>query len=204
MLIAPGIAARQWTNKLEQMVILAAVFGAFSGGAGAIISATAVGIPTGPTIIVVAFGLALLSMAFAPGRGLVWAQWRGWRDRRRFAAQRALHDLYHYAIDHGSPTAPAPDAFLRGVHGRAAHLGLDQLAAQGLARRENGTWRLTAVGAETAARQTHNQLLWAVYREYGHSMGLPVVNEDRRSEIADLLPPDAVVKLETKLAETLV
>ena len=27
MLIAPGIAARQWTQKLEQMVILAAVFG---------------------------------------------------------------------------------------------------------------------------------------------------------------------------------
>ena len=39
MLIAPGIAARQWTHKLDQMVILAAVFGAFSGGVGAVISA---------------------------------------------------------------------------------------------------------------------------------------------------------------------
>lgn len=39
MLIAPGVAARQWTHKLDQMVILAAVFGAFAGGVGAVISA---------------------------------------------------------------------------------------------------------------------------------------------------------------------
>jgi len=204
MLIAPGIAARQWTNKLEQMVILAAVFGAFSGGAGAIISATAVGIPTGPTIIVVAVGLALLSMAFAPERGLVWQQWRNWQDRRRFAAQRALHDLYHYAIDHGSPTTPVPDAFLSGIHGRAARLGLSQLNSQGLVKRQNGAWRLTAGGANTAASQTHNQLLWAVYREYGHSLGLPAIPENRRQELGQLLSPEAVARLEAKLAETLV
>ncbi|MEL6151679.1 MAG: iron chelate uptake ABC transporter family permease subunit, partial [Chloroflexota bacterium] len=72
MLIAPGIAARQWTQKLGQMVILSAVFGAFAGGTGAIISAVDANIPTGPMIIVVAFAVVLISIGFAPGRGLVW------------------------------------------------------------------------------------------------------------------------------------
>ncbi|MXW35053.1 MAG: metal ABC transporter permease [Chloroflexi bacterium] len=62
IMIAPGIAARQWTRKLDQMVILAAVFGAFAGGVGAVISAMDSDIPTGPMIIVVAFGLVLLSI----------------------------------------------------------------------------------------------------------------------------------------------
>ena len=62
MLIAPAIAARQWTQKLNQMVILAGVFGAFSGGVGAVISAFDGDIPTGPTIIIVAFALVVVSI----------------------------------------------------------------------------------------------------------------------------------------------
>ena len=102
MLIASGIAARQWTNQLGQMVILSAVFGAFSGSAGAIVSAVDADIPTGPLIVVVAFLLVAISLSFAPGRGLVWALLRRGADRRRFAAQTIRQDLYHYAIDHGA------------------------------------------------------------------------------------------------------
>ena len=102
MLIASGIAARQWTNQLGQMVILSAVFGAFSGSAGAIVSAVDADIPTGPLIVVVAFLLVAISLSFAPGRGLVWTLLRRGADRRRFAAQTIRQDLYHYAIDHGA------------------------------------------------------------------------------------------------------
>lgn len=90
MLIASGIAARQWTNQLGQMVILSAVFGAFAGGAGAIVSAVDADIPTGPLIVVVAFLLVAISLGFAPGRGLVWTLLRQRSDRRLFAAQTML------------------------------------------------------------------------------------------------------------------
>ena len=86
LLIAPGIAARQWTHKLGQMVILAALFGAFAGGTGAVISAVDRNLPTGPMIIIVAFLLVLVSISFAPGRGVIWALLRRRADRRRFAA----------------------------------------------------------------------------------------------------------------------
>ena len=134
MLIASGIAARQWTNQLGQMVILSAVFGAFSGSAGAIVSAVDADIPTGPLIVVVAFLLVAISLSFAPGRGLVWALLRRGADRRRFAAQTIRQDLYHYAIDHGAKAfATASAAHLQRPESKAfatasaAHLQTPEL-----------------------------------------------------------------------------
>ncbi|MCS6872404.1 MAG: metal ABC transporter permease [Anaerolineae bacterium] len=72
LLIAPPVAARQWTRRLEQMIVLAMLFGAFSGGAGAVLSALERGLPTGPLIIVVACGIVLVSLLLAPQRGILW------------------------------------------------------------------------------------------------------------------------------------
>jgi len=72
MVVAPASAARQWTNRLAVMVCLAAFFGAISGVTGAVISSTAVRIPTGPMIVICASGIFLFSLAFAPNRGLIW------------------------------------------------------------------------------------------------------------------------------------
>ncbi len=199
MLIASGIAARQWTNQLGQMVILSAVFGAFAGGAGAIISAVDADIPTGPLIVVVAFLLVALSLGFAPGRGLVWTLLRRRADRSRFAAQTMLQDLYHYATDHGSVDLAAPESFLFGVRGATAKLGLHQLQARGHAQRSNGAWMLTPAGIQAAAHDDRNHQLWAVYRQYADDLALPTVAEDRQQDIANALPPAAVAKLEYKL-----
>ena len=199
MLIASGIAARQWTNQLGQMVILSAVFGAFAGGVGAIVSAVDADIPTGPLIVVVAFLLVAVSLGFAPGRGLVWTLLRQRSDRRLFAAQTMLQDLYHYALDHGRADLPAPEPFLVGVRGATAREGLRQLQARGHVQRSNGAWMLTPAGIEAAARDDRNHLLWSVYRQYGDDLALPVVGEDRQQDIGDVLPPAAVAKLEYKL-----
>lgn len=86
LLIAPGIAARQWTHRLEQMVVLAGVLGAASGGVGAILSALDSDLPTGPMIIITASAFVVVSLLFAPGRGVVWNYLRRRRDRRRYAA----------------------------------------------------------------------------------------------------------------------
>lgn len=88
MLIAPAIAARQWTHSLEQMVVLAAALGAFAGGSGAVISALDSDIPTGPMIIVVAFALVLLSISLAPGRGVIWNQLRQRENHRQLRSRR--------------------------------------------------------------------------------------------------------------------
>lgn len=71
MLITPAAAARQWTNKLWVMVMLAAMFGDFSGAAGAYVSAVNTGIPTGPAIVIISGIIGVTSLLFAPKRGIL-------------------------------------------------------------------------------------------------------------------------------------
>lgn len=201
MLIAPGIAARQWTNKLNQMVILAAIFGAFSGGTGAIVSAIDTDIPTGPMIIVVTFLIVAISIGFAPGRGLMWRTLRQRGDKQRFAARTVLDDLFHYAYDHGSIETAVPESFLAGVSGNVYQVGLQQLERDGYVRKVGSNWQLTKSGAEVASRQYHNALLWDVYRQFNEELDLPLIAEDRQRDIRTLLSESAVTKLEQKLEE---
>lgn len=199
MLIAPGIAARQWTHKLSQMVMLSAVFGAFAGGLGAVLSAVDANVPTGPMIIVVAFAVVIVSLAFAPGRGLVWSWLRRRRDRRRFAAQTILRTLYHYAQSHGGPSYPVPASFINGTGGATVELGLSQLEKRRHVKPDNGAWVLTGSGAEAAAQDAHNQRLWDMYRLYSDELQLPLIAEDRQRDIHAVLSDTAVQKLESKL-----
>lgn len=199
MLIAPGIAARQWTQKLDQMVILSAVLGAFAGGTGAILSAVDADIPTGPMIIVVAFILVTLSIAFAPERGLVWTWLRRRGDRQRFAAQTALRDLYKYAQSHGSPSYPVPASFMVGVGGSHVAIGLQDLEQAGYIKQSDSAWILTPTGADIAKKDAYNQQLWDIYREYSDELQLPLIMEDRQRDIHMVLPEYAIEKLEHKL-----
>ena len=71
MLIAPSVAARQWTRRLEPMVLLSALFGAVSSATGTIASSSISKMPTGPAIVVAASVIVITSLLFAPRRGLV-------------------------------------------------------------------------------------------------------------------------------------
>ena len=82
MLVAPAVAARQWTDKFSVMMFLAACFGALAGVSGTIISSTASRIPTGPTIVLCATVVVGFSIAFASNRGLLWDRLRQQRNRR--------------------------------------------------------------------------------------------------------------------------
>ncbi len=82
MLVAPAAAARQWTDRLGVMVALAAFFGALAGVVGAMISATARGMSTGPTVVLCISAIVVFSIFFAPNRGLVWNMVRQQRNRQ--------------------------------------------------------------------------------------------------------------------------
>lgn len=71
MLISPAVAARQWTNNLSIMIILSAVFGAISGVVGTALSSLVQKLPTGPTIVVCISIIVIISVLFAPSRGVL-------------------------------------------------------------------------------------------------------------------------------------
>lgn len=100
MLIAPGVAARQWTDKLSVMVFLAGIFGALSGTLGTILSSSIASMPTGPAIVVVISLIVLISLTFAPNRGLIWKQIRDVKNARKISEDKVLKSLYELAINH--------------------------------------------------------------------------------------------------------
>lgn len=71
LLLAPAAAARQWTNSLSKMLGIAAIIGAFSGIFGSYISATESNLPTGPVVVLIVSLIVLISLLFAPQRGLI-------------------------------------------------------------------------------------------------------------------------------------
>jgi manganese/zinc/iron transport system permease protein len=65
LLIIPAVTARLWTQKLDRMALLAALFGGASTYVGAAASAAFDNLPTGATIVLTAGCMFVLSLPFA-------------------------------------------------------------------------------------------------------------------------------------------
>lgn len=100
LLIAPGVAARQWTNKLSVMVVLAGIFGAISGVIGTIISSSISKMPTGPSIVVIISLIVLISILFAPQRGIIWEYVQERKQQKNINEDKVLINLYTLAMNH--------------------------------------------------------------------------------------------------------
>lgn len=161
MLVAPAAAARQWTHRLGRMTALAAFFGATAGVTGAVLSATTPRLPTGPAIVLCAAALVIVSLLFAPERGLVAAWWAARRRRGRLREIGLLEDLYTLSFQHpGDPYHPHPRATFEAMTARpeAVAAGLDALAARGWAAEADDGWALTPAGLRAAEALARSQM----------------------------------------------
>lgn len=159
LIVAPAAAARQWTDRLEIMVVLAAGFGALSGLSGVMISAAAPRLATGPTIVLTASLIVLISLFFSPRRGLIVAFVRRLQRSRRFESEILLVDLLRVARQHDHLQRAHSEKALAAVVRQPAgiHQGLRQLQRQNLVAQDaEMRWRLTAEGV-AAAQQSENQ-----------------------------------------------
>ncbi|MCB2197795.1 metal ABC transporter permease [bacterium] len=154
MIVAPGAAARQWTDRLSVMVILSALFGAVSGVTGAVISSTMAHLPTGPTIVLVVSVIVVISLAFAPNRGLVWSYLRERRNRSRMRLEAVLGNMGLMARQHGQQTVGHTSSAIGamsggriGIDARLRDLEQDKLVVQD----SDGLWALTERGNQKAA-----------------------------------------------------
>ncbi|HEX2203689.1 MAG TPA: metal ABC transporter permease [Longimicrobium sp.] len=153
MVVAPAAAARQWTDRMGGMVVLAGGFGALAGVSGAVVSSLGERVPTGPTIVLSLTVLVLVSLAFAPNRGLVWESVRQRANRRRLHMDAVLGGLYALARQHGGAEHAHATAALEALHPGARH-ELDALAARGWARQtDRDAWCITPAGAAEAERR---------------------------------------------------
>lgn len=70
LLVTPAAAARLWSDRAGVVALLAGAIGAACGWVGAALSASVPDLPTGPVIVLLAFGALLLSILCAP-RGAI-------------------------------------------------------------------------------------------------------------------------------------
>jgi len=158
MVIAPGVAARQWARSLGTMVLLAAGMGVVAGVAGAVLSALGPGLATGPLVVLSASLLALLSLFLAPGRGLLWLPLQRLAARRRLDREAVLVTLYRLAAEHEDPAYPAEQGAVDTYHGMGTRGVLNALERRGLVEarehmpEEGRHWTLTGRGRARARR----------------------------------------------------
>jgi manganese/zinc/iron transport system permease protein len=151
MIVTPAAAARQWTNRLGVLVVLAGLFGALSGLAGAVASSLVPRLPTGPAIIMAMTVITVVSLLVAPGRGLLATYLRRQKQRRSVQSDTILADLFRLADQHDDPIAAPHEvpALVAMRAGTAVDRGLNRLRDRGLVVQDpDGRWRLTASGAE--------------------------------------------------------
>jgi manganese/zinc/iron transport system permease protein len=156
LVVAPAAAARQWTRRLETMVVLAALFGAASGVVGALASASVRGLATGPVIVLAATGIVAASLLFAPGRGLLWGLAHAQARRRTLGSHRVLVDLLRLGQDHRDPAYASEQGMLDTYFGGRTGDVLRRLRRRGLVERvdhmpeEGAHWVLTPAGQAQA------------------------------------------------------
>jgi manganese/zinc/iron transport system permease protein len=156
MVVAPAVAARQWTQRLSTMVVLAALFGATAGVVGALISSSGAGLSTGPTIVLCISAIVAFSMLLAPERGLLPGWVRHQRNRRRLRVNAVLSDLYVLAEQHADQQHGHSAEVLRAMSNYAGGVAasLKALEARGWAQKsEEDEWSLTPAGLAEAQSQ---------------------------------------------------
>jgi manganese/zinc/iron transport system permease protein len=160
MIVAPAAAARQWTDKLSLMVILGGLFGALAGVSGTLISSSAEKLPTGPVIVLCISIIVLVSMLFAPNRGLLWNWMRALQNRRRLRARAVLADLNTLAMQHPNQEHGHATAVLRAMstNPEGVSHALHQLQERGHARQvSHDVWALTDAGLTQAEENSKQE-----------------------------------------------
>jgi manganese/zinc/iron transport system permease protein len=150
MIVAPGAAARQWTDRLGAMVGLSALFGALAGVSGALISSVENQLPTGPVIVLAISAIVATSLLFAPNRGLIWEWARRQRGKQHLQTAAVLEALYHMGLHHGDPEhAHSLRSLQAALPKQVTVRSLEALAERGLVRRADADhWGLTPIGVQ--------------------------------------------------------
>ncbi|WP_298508751.1 metal ABC transporter permease [uncultured Kordia sp.] len=157
ILLAPAAAARQWTNSLGMMVILAAIFGAFSGVIGTGISTVVGNLSTGPVIVLVAASIVLFSFIFSPKRGLLFREIRFRKNRNNIKMHKTLAFMYEIAKTHENISHPHAIKILNGFQGFSKR-SLQELVDLNYVEIHGQQWSMTQKGYITAANLYNQQI----------------------------------------------
>ncbi len=203
MIVAPTVAARQWTDRLVWVFSLSALFGAVSAVLGTICSieyslflshkmpmarATC---PSGPMIVLIGTLLALVSLLLAPRQGLLFRMGRLFRFRVRCVEENILKAAWR----EGKLSPKGLNALPFGVK----RWLLFRMRRAGWIVWSEGSYALTVDGFHKAASIVRLHRLWELY--LSEEMGCRVDTVHRHAEeMEHILTPALEERLTQLLA----
>lgn len=200
MIIAPAVAARQFTNHLSKMFYLSAFFGLASGFLGNYLSIELQGsrnlvLPTGPMIVLVSTTLCLFSLLFAFERGLLLRNLRVLKFRFRCQTENLLKTFWYL----GSDRIHSFRDLLKYHHFYPIYMQmlLRNLIKNGWVKKIQGGYQLTYFGKQRAAKIIRLHRLWEVYLVDFLGVGVEKVHRNAE-EMEHILTPELEKEL-TKL-----
>jgi len=201
MLITPAAAARFWSDDLRKIVILAAVFGAVSGLAGAFISYMAPAMPTGPWMVVSSSVIAFFSFFFAPEKGALRRWWRKRKHIHTINEENVLKIFYQLEesdIQTDNEYTLSQLSKVRAFSNKDLTSVLRRLERSGLTELDQQRWKLTPKGIKEAARIVRLHRLWELYLTNYMQMPAHKVHENAEM-IEHIITPEIEKKLEIQL-----
>lgn len=199
MLIAPAVAARQFSNRLSVIFPLAACFGMASGFFGNYFSvqlteslgksypSARIILPTGPMIVIVASIICIYALLFASERGLLVRLWRATRFRYTCLCENILKTMWRQgpyellSLEQIAKYQTISTFYLRFLLWRMAR-------NRWIVKEKNQLYHLTADGRFRAQKIVRLHRLWEVYLVNYIGLGVERVHCNAE-EIEHILTP---------------
>lgn len=202
LLIIPAAAARFWTEKLWQMLLISAVLGMLGGMVGAAASALFPKLPSGAMIVLACAGFFVISMVFGRSRGVLIRSLRRRQVNRSIARQhllRAIFELREGEAAESSRTVSLSELLPKRSWSNAQLRYAVRLALQQeLVTCLGDKVRLTKKGRVEAERLTREHRLWELYLITEADIAPSQVDREA-DRIEHVLEPEIVAELEAIL-----
>ncbi len=176
LLIIPPVAARFWTDQVGRMIWIAGMIGGASGFVGAAISASAPNLPTGPIIVLCAAGIFVVSLLFAPVRGIAAAVLRQRHFKARVHQRQGLLAL--------ARQEPIREAYTLRLLQKAGHIRADGVP--------------TEEGRAAASKVSRDEKRWDIARQVHQDAGL-TGRYDGLTPIEEVFTPDEIREFDRRI-----
>ncbi len=166
VLLTPMAAARYWSNQLTTILIIASLLGGLSAIISTQISYLAPAMPTGPWMVVSLSVLFIISLLFAPKKGLL----KQYVDYKRLCQKvaeenilRTLYKLLERKTFSPQPLTLADIQSFRNMPSSCLKSTLKQLEKKGWVHASTLGFVLTSEGLNKATQLTRRHRLWENY-----------------------------------------
>jgi manganese/zinc/iron transport system permease protein len=208
MLIAPAVAARQWSHRLSGIFVIAGALALLSGFGGNFLSLNIplwfnpsrskqfLALPTGPMILLTAVALCLFSLLFAPQGVLI----RGMRVIRFTFRCRMENILKTFWRHREESLSFSQIAHAHKMPAFVLYVLLMNMRFQGVIKKEGNLFSLTQEGDGEGAKIIRLHRLWELYLVKDMGQGIDKVHRTAE-EMEHFFTPELERELTTLLGD---